>query len=162
MASFLALEGDAPKVAEKTLEMAFEHYIELARLNDPRVPLEKQTITTYVTTLNHLRFLRMANVTVNELDMDWYYEFISRSEDGGRHTTTLSKNYISKMVKKVKRVLRFAEDGGAQVHPAYKSTSFKAQEETADSIYLSEEELQAIERVEIPSGNTSMRLSRDL
>lgn len=162
MASFSALEGDAPKEAEKTLEMAFEHYIELACLNDPRVPLEKQTINTYVSTLNHLRFLRMANVIVNELDMDWYYEFISRSEDGGRHTTTLSKNYIAKMVKKVKRVLRFAEDGGAQVHPAYKSTSFKAQEETADSIYLSEEELQAIERVEIPAGNTSMCLSRDL
>ena len=70
MASFSALEGDAPKDAEKTLEMAFEHYIELARLNDPRVPLETQTISTYVTTLNHLRFLGMANVTVNELDMD--------------------------------------------------------------------------------------------
>ena len=162
MTSFSALEGDAPKEVEQTLEMAFEQYIELARLNDPRVPLATKTINTYVTTLNHLRFLGMANVTLNELDMDWYYEFTSRSEDGGKHTSTLSKNYIAKMVKKVKRVLRFAEDSGSQVHPSYKSTSFKAQEETADNIYLSREELEAISAVDILPHNTSMRRSRDL
>ena len=162
MASFSALEGDAPKEVEQTLEMAFEQHIELARLNDPRVPLATKTINTYVTTLNHLRFLGMANVTLNDLDMDWYYEFTSRSEDGGKHSSTLSKNYIAKMVKKVKRVLRFAEDSGSQVHPSYKSTSFKAQEETADNIYLSREELEAISAVDILPHNTSMRRSRDL
>ena len=162
MSSFSVMEGDAPKAAEKTLEMAFERLIDLARSNDPRVPLAPKTINTYVTTLNHLRFLGMADVALSDLDMDWYFDFISRSEDGGIQTTTLAKNYIAKMVKKVKRVLRFAEDSGEKVNPAYKSTSFKAQEETADSIYLSEEELQALARVEIPSGNPSMRLSRDL
>ncbi|MDA9019278.1 site-specific integrase [Flavobacteriales bacterium] len=162
MSSFSVMEGDAPKAAEKTLEMAFERLIDLARSNDPRVPLAPKTITTYVTTLNHLRFLGMADVALSDLDMDWYYDFISRSEDGGRQTTTLAKNYIAKMVKKVKRVLRFAEDSGEKVHPAYKSTSFKAQEETADNIYLDRRELEAIAAVDILPQNTSMRRSRDL
>ena len=162
MTSFSALEGNAPKEVEKTLEMAFEHYIKLARLNDPRVPLATKTINTYVTTLNHLRFLGMADVALSECDMDWYYDFISRSEEGGRQTTTLSKNYIAKMVKKVKRVLRFAEDSGEKVHPAHKSTSFKAQEENADNIYLNRRELEAIATVDILPQNTSMRRSRDL
>ena len=44
MASFSVMEGDAPKAAEKTLEMAFERHIELARSEDPRVPLAPKTI----------------------------------------------------------------------------------------------------------------------
>ena len=58
--------------------------------------------------------------------------------------------------------MRFAEDGGARVHPAYKSTSFKAQEETADEIYLSLDELKRIQDVSIPESNKAMQVSRDL
>ena len=66
------------------------------------------------------------------------------------------------MVKKVKRVLRFAEDYGERVNQAYKSTSFKAQEEAADNIYLDRSELQAMASLAIPDQNRSMLKSRDL
>lgn len=162
MGSFSVLEGDATSDPENTLEAAFDEYIRLAREGSPRVTLKPRTIDTYVATINHIRFLKMEKVMLSELDMDWYYEFVERSEAGERHKKPLSMNYIAKMIKKLKRALRFAEDGGARVHPAYKSTSFKAQEETADEIYLSLDELQRLIEVSIPESNEAMGISRDL
>ena len=162
MDSFSILEGDAPKGPENTIEAAFDEYIRLAREGSPRVPLKPRTINTYVASINHIRFLKMEKVMLSELDMEWYYEFVERSEAGERHKNPHSMNYIAKMIKKLKRVLRFAEDGGARVHPAYKSTSFKAQEETADEIYLSLDELKRIQDVSIPESNKAMQVSRDL
>ena len=162
MDSFSILEGDAPKGPENTIEGAFEEYIRLAREGSPRVLLKPRTINTYVASINHIRFLKMEKTLLSDLDMEWYYEFVDRSEAGEGHKKPHSMNYIAKMIKKLKRVLRFAEDGGAQVHPAYKSTSFKAQEETADEVYLDLDELLRIQAVSIPESNEAMQVSRDL
>lgn len=162
MASFSLSEGDAPKNAKATLQKAFGRYIQLAKDGDPRVPIKQDTINTYTTTLNHIVYLGMGVVSLEDVDMEWYFEFVSRSEEGGRCGSGLSKNYIAKMVKKVKRVLRFAEDCGERVNQAYKSTSFKAQEEAADNIYLDRSELEAIASLAIPEQHRSMRKSRDL
>ena len=162
MDSFSILEGDAPKGPENTIEGAFEEYIRLAREGSPRVLLKPRTINTYVASINHIRFLKMEKTLLSDLDMEWYYEFVDRSEAGEGHKKPHSMNYIAKMIKKLKRALRFAEDGGAQVNPAYKSTSFKAQEETADEIYLSLDELRRIQEVSIPESNEAMQVSRDL
>ena len=60
-------------------------------------------------------------------------------------------NYISTHIKKVKRVMRYAEDKSHSVHRAYKSSSFKAPQETASVIYLNEDELSQIRGLELSS-----------
>jgi len=102
---------------------------------------DKKTINN---SYNHTKYLRMHTILISELDMDWYYEFVERSEQSGRNGEPLSMNYISTHIKKIKRVMRYAEDKDHAVNSSYKSTSFKAPQETASEIYLNEEELSQI------------------
>jgi integrase len=141
---------------------AFEMYIEDAKANRNGIKIAPSTVKVITNSYNHTKYLRMHTILLSELDMDWYYEFVERSEQSGRNGEPLSMNYISTQIKKIKRVLRYAEDNGHCVHSAYKSSSFKAPQETASEIYLNEEELSQIRAQELHSEQYSLALTRDL
>ncbi|HHZ82287.1 MAG TPA: hypothetical protein EYN64_06175 [Flavobacteriales bacterium] len=143
-----------------TVGDAFQLYIDEANKNGIR--LAPMTIRTISNSFNHIKYLRMHTILISELDMDWYYEFIKRSEQSGRNGEPLSMNYISTHIKKIKRVLRYAEDKDHAVNSSYKSTSFKAPQETASEIYLNEEELSQIRALELSHEQHSLALTRDL
>jgi integrase len=141
---------------------AFEMYIEDAKANRNGIKIAPSTVNVITNSYNHTKYLRMHTILLSELDIDWYYEFVERSEQSGRNGEPLSMNYISTQIKKIKRVLRYAEDSGHCVHSAYKSSSFKAPQETASEIYLNEEELSQIRAQELHSEQYSLALTRDL
>lgn len=141
---------------------AFELYINDAQSKKNGINLAPRTFKTITNSYNHTKYLRMHTILISELDMDWYYEFIERSQQSGRNGKPLTKNYISTHIKKIKRVMRYAEDNGNVIHNAYKSTSFKAPQETASEIYLTEEELSQIRALELSSEQYSLALTRDL
>jgi integrase len=141
---------------------AFEMYIEDAKANRNGIKIAPSTVKVITNSYNHTKYLRMHTILLSELDIDWYYEFVERSEQSGRNGEPLSMNYISTQIKKIKRVLRYAEDSGHCVHSAYKSSSFKAPQETASEIYLNEEELSQIRAQELHSEQYSLALTRDL
>jgi hypothetical protein len=143
-----------------TVGDAFQLYIDEANKNGIR--LAPMTIRTISYSFNHIKYLRMHTILISELDMDWYYEFVERSEQSGRNGEPLSMNYISTHIKKIKRVLRYAEDKDHAVNSSYKSTSFKAPQETASEIYLNEEELSQIRALELSHEQHSLALTRDL
>jgi integrase len=141
---------------------AFELYINDAQSKKNGINLAPRTLKTITNSYNHTKYLRMHTILISELDMDWYYDFVERSQQSGRNGKPLTKNYISTHIKKIKRVMRYAEDKGNVVHNAYKSTSFKAPQETASSIHLNEEELKQIRELDLNSEQYSLDLTRDL
>ena len=145
-----------------TLGDAFDLYIGDATSNRNGIKLSPMTLKTISNSYNHTKYLRMHTILISELDMDWYYEFVERSEQSGRNGEPLSMNYISTHIKKIKRVMRYAEDKGHVVNSSYKSTSFKAPQETASEIYLNEEELSQIRALELSSEQYSLASTRDL
>ena len=145
-----------------TLGNAFELYIGDAQAHKNGVKLAPRTLKTITNSFNHTKYLKMHTILISELNMDWYYEFIERSEHSGRNGKPLSMNYISTHIKKIKRVMGYAEDKGHVVNNSYKSTSFKAPQETASSIHLNEEELSQIRALELSSEQYSLELTRDL
>ena len=145
-----------------TLGDAFDLYIGDAQAHKNGVKLAPRTLKTITNSFNHTKYLRMHTILISELNMDWYYEFVERSEQSGRNGEPLSMNYISTHIKKIKRVMGYAEDKGHVVNNSYKSTSFKAPQETASEIYLNEEELRQIRALELSSEQYSFALTRDL
>ena len=161
--SFYQLEGKQIKsCTEWTIERAFELYISEAESPSKKVDIKDSTIKTYRTTLKCLQYFNMHKTLLTNIDMNWYYDFISMSEQGGAMRKPFSLNYIAKNIKKIKRALRFVEDSGQAVNPAFKSTSFKACEEEVDDIALSLDELQWIREIDIPLQNVSLTVTRDL
>ena len=157
--------GEVSSNGEKkllTLGDAFELYTEDAKANRNGIKIAPSTLKTFYSSYSHIKYLKMHTIIISELDMDWYYEFIHMSELSGRNGEPLSLNYISTHIKKIKRVLRYAEDRGNYVHSAYKSSSFKAPQETASEIYLNEKELGQIRELELNSEQYSLVLTRDL
>ena len=145
-----------------TLGGAFELYTEDAKSKRNGIKIAPRTLKTFHSSFSHIKYLRMHTILISELDMDSYYDFVERSEQSGRNGEPLSMNYISTHIKKIKRVLRYAEDNGHIVHSAYKSSSFKAPQETASDIYLNEDELRRIRELELSSEQYSLELTRDL
>ena len=96
------------------------------------------------------------------IDLEWYYEFIVRSEDGGKVQKPLSMNYIGKHVKNIKRVLGWAEEEGQAIHPAYRGKSFKVHQEQATDVYLTEDELARMRDLDLTPHPKGIALSRNL
>ena len=164
--SFQSQEGNHKKDEKvSTIEQLFIKFIEEANslpIGYGSKKLKASTLADYKVSNRLLHHLHMSKTPLNEVDMNWYYEFISKAENGGKNNTPLSLNYIGKNVKNIKRILRYAEDNGLAVHQAYKSRGFKVRQETASEIYLTEDELKRIRELELSSDQYSLELTRDL
>lgn len=74
-------------------------------------------------------------------------------------------NTIGGFIKKLKSVLRAADSRGYPVNPAYRSTEFKAQSSIdVDTIYLTKEELERFETVDLSkkADKRNLELARDI
>ena len=74
-------------------------------------------------------------------------------------------NTIGGFIKKLKSVLRAADSRGYPVNPAYRSTEFKAQSSIdVDTIYLTREELERFEQVDLSQkeDGRNLELARDI
>lgn len=84
-----------------SLSDAFERFIDFSRHhNSPMTGrrLKDSTLMTYIETARHIRVVGMIDEPLLAIDLEWYYEFIARSEDGGKDQKPLSMNYIGKHV----------------------------------------------------------------
>ena len=158
--------GEKPPTEDNspwTLEEAFKRFI--AHREDPRLPSsEKRSIRTLKSYQTGLRFLESTlhgGYRLEEVDMDWYRSFIKRSEIGGSEKEKLSKNYIGKLVRHVKSVLRFAEEQGQKVNQAYRRREFRVLMEEVTNIYLTEAEIGLIRALDLRD-NPSLLNTRDL
>ena len=148
-----------------TIGEAFERFIDHAsRHNSPITGsrLSKGTLENYAVTLRQIGHVLMYSTTLDEVDMDWYNDFVSKSEVSGRAGQPLSKNYIGRHIKAVKSVLSAMEEQGLDVHPAYRRKAFKKITEDSTSISLNMEELKKMEALDLRDHPPGIAHSRDL
>lgn len=84
------------------------------------------TQVSYVTTKNRLAlYCDPDTLRFSDLTYAWFEAWIKQMEDGG-----LKRNTVSKYLKVVKTVIKYAEDDGVQVNPAYKKIDSRAETDT--------------------------------
>lgn len=148
-----------------TLGDAFAQFIEQARRQNSPVTgsrLSAGTLDNYLVTLRQIQHVLLDTVRLDEVDMDWYHAFVSRSEKSGRAGKPLSKNYIGRHVKAIKRVMAAMEEEGYDVHRAYRQRGFKKITEDTTSIYLTMQELEMLQALDLSAHPPGMALTKDL
>ena len=149
---------------QSTIGSAFSEFIEHSRNHNSDITgarMRPSTLETYEVTLRQIEHVGLNGHPVTEIDMEWYREFVSRSEAGGRSNRPLSKNYIGKHVKNIKRVLAFTSEHGEEVHPAYRSRGFKVLKEESTSVWLTLDELDILRNLDL-SEQKGLQRTRDL
>ena len=148
-----------------TIGEAFERFIDRASKHNSPITgsrLSKGTLENYAVTLRQIQHVLMDATTLDEVDMDWYHDFVSKSEQSGLNGKPLSKNYIGRHIKGVKSILAAMEEQGHHVHPAYRRKGFKKISEASTSISLSLDELKQMEGLDLSNQPPGMALTRDL
>ena len=148
-----------------TIGEAFERFIDHASKHNSPITgsrLSKGTLENYAVTLRQIRHVLMDSTTLDEVDMDWYHDFVSKSEQSGLNGKPLSKNYIGRHIKGVKSVLAAMEEQGHDVHPAYRRKGFKKITEDSTSIWLTMDELKQMEALDLSGHAAGLSLTRDL
>ena len=148
-----------------TIGEAFERFIDHASKHNSPITgsrLSKGTLENYAVTLRQIRHVLMDSTTLDEVDMDWYHDFVSKSEQSGLRGEPLSKNYIGRHIKGVKSVLAAMEEQGHDVHPAYRRKGFKKITEDSTSIWLTMDELKQMEALDLSGHAAGLSLTRDL
>jgi integrase len=118
------------------------------------------TIKKYRSTYNHLtQFAKSKRKDLNfeNIDIQFYDDFNAflTLEKG------LAMNSIGKYIQTIKTFLRAASDQGIEVNPTYKTRRFKTPSELTDKIYLTEDELNEMFRLDL-SDNPRLEQVRDL
>ncbi|MBS1778065.1 MAG: site-specific integrase [Bacteroidetes bacterium] len=119
-----------------------------------------ETLKGYKTTLNHLKSYSKfygRKIDFDNIDMDFYHDFSNYlAVDIGN-----CKNTVAKHIKTIKTFLHEATDRGLNTNLIFKSRSFKKITEPVDTIYLSIEEIQKINALDL-SKTKVKEFARDL
>jgi len=110
---------------------------------------KKSTIVQYQNCLNHLtEYEKQKNkrITFDGVDHQFYDSLL----DFCHSHLNFSANSVGKLIKNIKLLMGLAMEEGLHTNMFYKSRSFKKPQETADTIYLSMDELQKISNTVLP------------
>ncbi|MBV6405541.1 MAG: Tyrosine recombinase XerC [Flavobacteriales bacterium] len=147
----------------RTLFAYIREYIAKARdrVNpDTGSRLARTTLKKYTTTLHHLEGFATATrrrVDFDTVDLKCYDGFNAYlTNDEG-----LALNSVGKYIQTLKTFLRAAAEEGIEVNPAFRSRKFRAPSELTDKVYLNEQELTDLFRLDL-SGQPRLERARDL
>lgn len=150
---------------EKSITTFFEFaddYIE-AKENQAKniaaVKLSPITVRSYKQTVNRLRDFNKEvkyNLGFKNIDLKFYYAFIHYLEKNN-----YSINTIGKHIKNLKTILNAASEDGINSNIKYKHKDFKAVSKESVSIYLTEKEINSLNKVDL-SKTKDWELARDI
>lgn len=161
----LILNKDLNKKAPLELDLFgfIERYIEEAKIktnqNTGRT-FSRNTIKLYKNSFNHLKDyaeVKRKKIDFSTIDLDFYQDLIE-------YLTKIKKlatNTIGGIIKDLKTFLNEATERGINKNFAYKSKRFRVISEETDSIYLTDDELDELYRLDL-SGGPRLEKVRDL
>ena len=161
--SLLEKEFNKGKTEAKNLFSFIERFIEESKnkINDKTgKPFADCTIHIYKNTYRLLKeysVLKGKKIDFDSIDLDFYYDFseyLTKEHE-------FAANTIGKQIKTIKTFLNEATERGINKNIAYKSKKFKVLKEDTDSIYLTQEELEHIQSLDL-SDNIKLDKVRDL
>lgn len=130
-------------------------------------PISKVTIRTYEQTLRVLSDfskLKYKNLGFDDIDIPFYSQFVHflrkeyKSEASG---SSFKVNTIGKHITNIKSFLQNAVDNKLTTNLSFKSKQFRVVHETVESIYLNQEEIDALYFMDLNKAKTLERV-RDL
>lgn len=91
---------------------------------------------------NLVKFSTHSNITLTlqSFDLDFYFKYSNFC----LFVTDNYDNFFGSKVKKIKQLLKFAEEKGYKVNPGYKDRRFKVLDEKKEVVYLDESELNLV------------------
>ena len=161
-----------------TLFGFIEEYIESSknRIN-PKTgkKIADRTIKKYTSCFNHLmQYCQYKKTTIDfkDIDMKFYNSFVKylnqrlinkgKDDEGNKITETgLAVNTIGKQISTLKGFLNEATELGYNTYNGYNSKNFTVLTENSDAIYLNEQELDILFKLDL-SGNQRLDRIRDL
>lgn len=110
---------------------------------------KRSTIVQYQNCLNHLRAYEKSKkkrITFESVDLQFYNSLL----DFCYTELNFSANSVGKLIKNIKLLMGLAMEEGLHSNMFYKSRSFKKPQETADTVYLNQDELTKIANTVLP------------
>ncbi|MCK5905941.1 MAG: phage integrase SAM-like domain-containing protein, partial [Flavobacteriales bacterium] len=147
---------------KKTLIYFIEDYIIMVKTKPSAVTGKLLSISrqkSYQGTLNKLNLFgqEIYKLNYDTITMDFYYDFIEWCESKG-----YSKNYIGKFISNIKHFMSEAHEEMLHNNLVFKSKKFKKLAEDTDELYLTIEELNKIEEVDLSNYPEGYNTARDL
>ena len=139
----------------KSVYYYFEWYIQYYSENPSPISkskLKKGTLRTYSNAKSFLkkylisRKIKIEDFTFNNIDKSFYYDLLEYSKK-----ENYSKNYTGTIIQKLKTIIASAYENGVHDSNEYNKRYFAKMTEEADNIYLNDEELGKIFKVELNS-----------
>lgn len=127
--------------------------------NISSVKLSLITVRSYKQTIKRIKEFNQKtnyNLDFESIDLKFYYAFIKHLEKNG-----YSINTIGKHIKNLVTILNRATEDGVNTHLKYKHSEFKTVSMETYSIYLTEDEIDALYKVDL-SKNKKWELARDI
>lgn len=147
---------------KKSLFSFIEEYIAKVKTTPSAVTGKLLSISrqkSYQGTLNKLELFgkEKYKIDFDTITMDFYYDFIRWSESKG-----YSKNYIGKFISNIKHFMSEAYEEKLHDNLVFRSRKFIKLSENTDELYLTIEELEKIEKVDLSEYSEGHNTARDL
>ncbi|MEI8270391.1 MAG: site-specific integrase [bacterium] len=147
-------------------KMTFLKSIEDYIRNTEKKPRTKLSYGTTLNILKKYEVRKQSKLTFDDINMDFYEDFIRFLQNYKRKTklTTIkgyTKNTIGDHIKKIKVFMNYANDKGYTSNKEHTSRKFQTIEETAETIYLTDNELSTLYNLDL-SKNKKLDRVRDL
>lgn len=144
------------RVAKPVDNQSFQDFLDKFIANRAAsVKYREESIKVYKALRKHLYDYERRKVHFSDLTLEFLLGFLEHLY----HTT--ADNTVNKIVGTMKTVLNQATEMGLNSNMAYKSKRFSAPKREADNIYLSEDEIEALCKLQLPKDSDLAR-TRDL
>lgn len=143
-----------PEISTEREEMTFYKFVDLF-CNRKKGKIAEVTLRSYKQTLRLLKECN-AQIDFDDIDMNFYYDFIRFLEEDDK-----SVNTIGKHIKNLKSFLNSATDDGHNKTLKYKNREFKAPKELTTAIYLTDNEISDMRDLDLKK-HPEYDLARDI
>lgn len=146
------------------LSSFIDYYVNLCRegkiLNAKGAKLKAGSLRNYLSTQRVLKMYsksRRATLRFESITIEFYNDFVKFLNDAEHNRGKYKPNVIGKFVKNIKVFMRYAYENQFTTNDDYKKRDFRVFQENAETIYLTDRELDAIYRLELPDHQAQIR-----
>jgi site-specific recombinase XerD len=100
---------------------------------------------------------RHEKLTFDSINMDFYNDFVEYLNKAEHQRGKYKPNVIGKFIKQIKAFMRYAYENHYTQNREFERKGFKVFKEDVETIYLNEEELEALYNLELSNGESHVR-----
>jgi integrase len=129
-------------------------------LNDKGLKLTPGTVRNYGVSKSMLKKYstdKHVRLTFESINMDFYNDFVKYLHESEHSRGKYKPNAIGKYLKHIKMFIRYAYENGYTANNEFSKKGFRILREDVETIYLNEDELSIIYKLELPPNEAQVR-----